>query len=165
MYKQYPRILHSVPKQDPRILPSVPKQDSPSANSLSDEGCDSDWSPFENHCYLVGPTAKTWQDAQDYCASWGANLVKIESDGETDFVVHKLGLIGRKKAWIGMKAALDWYDHSNPDYQNWGSGEPDGQATNPCVWMYGNDKPYSGLWNADTCDSDSDIGVVCEKQA
>ena len=156
MYK-HPRILPSVPKQDPRILPSVPKQD-----SSSGEKCDFGWTYFEHtsHCYLVTGHAKTWKAAQEDCKTKGANLVTITSPRENQDVLKLIKLGERSKAWIGMKAALSWYDSSESEYSNWASGEPDGQATKPCVWMYGDEKPQ-GLWVADHCELLSEIATVC----
>ena len=68
----------------------------------------------------------------------------------------------RKRAWIGLKASLDWFVSSHSDYANWASGEPDWQATNPCVWMYGKKEPQ-GFWEADKCELASTIAVVCKK--
>lgn len=160
MYK-HPRILPSVPKQDPGILPSVPKQDSPSAES----SCDRGWTFFEDtrHCYVVSGHVKSWDEAQAHCELLNekAHLVTIESDAENEFVLDLVKLIGRPKAWIGMKAALGWYDSSHVSYTNWASGEPEGQATNPCVWMYGEEEPQ-GFWKTDKCEVESDIGIVCK---
>ena len=113
---------------------------------------------------MVSGPFTSWDKAQDLCESWKANLVAIESDAENKFVLELMNLAGRPKAWIGMKAALDWYDYTISEYRNWASGEPDGQATNPCVWMYGTDGDESkGVWSADKCEVDPGIGVVCKK--
>ena len=144
----------------PRIPPSVPKQDEGSCELQF-------WSYFESHCYLpVSENAnyKNWEDAQDHCKKLNknANLVTIKSEDEQNFLLQLINAFGEpKRAWIGMKAVLEWYDSSNPEYTNWASGEPDGQATNPCVWMYGEDKPQ-GVWHADKCDLASEIGLICK---
>lgn len=145
----------------PRILPRVAKQDS-SSDGQGD--CDFSWQFIQetSHCYLVTGHAKSWMDAQKECKKRQANLVTIESAEENNKVKQLIVAADRTKAWIGLKASLDWVVSSNSDYANWASGEPDGQATNPCVWMYGTKEPQ-GLWDADKCELASTIAVVCKK--
>lgn len=163
MHKQDPRILPSVYKQDPRILPSVPKQDSPSANSFSTEDCPNNWAKLDDHCYHVTKLAKSWDEAQDYCKEQQANLVSIKSAVENNFVLDLVQEIDRPNAWTGMKAALHWYDSPDVDYTNWASGEPDGQATKPCVLMHTGEDPKAGFWNAYPCKVDLEVVTVCKK--
>ena len=156
-----PRILPSVPKQDLRNLPGVPMQD-----SLPDAKCNFGFHYFDetSHCYLVTGNAKTWEEAQKDCNSKGANLVTINSPEENQFVKNLVVIQEREKAWIGMKAALSWFDYSKPDYDHWASGEPNWQATNPCVWMYGDvtPTPIQGFWADDKCELGSAIAIVCK---
>ena len=147
----------------PRILPRVAKQ-----HVSSDGDCEFPWQFIEetSHCYLVTTPTKSWSEAEKKCEEKGAHLVTIESAEENNKVKMLIVEAGREKAWIGLKVSLVWVvsSHSNK-YENWASGEPSGQATNPCVWMYGaeNSKELQGFWDADKCELTEPIAIVCKK--
>ena len=104
----------------------------------------------------------SWIEAQAYCESWDANLVKINNAEENNFVMNLINEASLKMVWIGLKAALYWYDSSDPVYTNWASGEPNGQAREPCGSMYGT-YDATGFWNDVPCSGVSDIGLVCKR--
>ena len=144
-------------------------------NSFPGEPCPDGWTRFDNYCYLVSSSIKSWSDAHKYCQSLGGGLVKINSADENEFVLNlvRKQAPSLKQVWIGLNwysNAFYWYDHSVPVYTNWAPGEPNGKAAEPCGHMYtaqGKDLPHraSGYWNDIRCHlwADWPNGIVCER--
>ena len=145
-------------------------------NSSLGEPCPHGWTRFDNYCYLVSSSIKTWDQAQAYCKSLGAGLVKINSAEENEFVLN----LATKKApslkqfWIGLKwysHDFYWYDHSALVYKNWAPHEPNGKAGEPCgqIWMDGHlsllPLRAAGYWNDIPCHVISSLpnGIICER--
>ena len=109
-------------------------------NAFPGEPCPDGWTRFDDYCYLVSSSIKTWDQAQEYCESLGAGLVKINSAEENEFV---LDLVTQKapsleQVWIGLKWSTNnfyWYDNSVPVYTNWAPHEPNGKANESCGQM------------------------------
>ena len=134
---------------------------------------------FRSTAYLVSASVKTRSDAQKFCKASGAELVKITSQSENDFVLA----LAREKApsakqvWIGLQYESGlkdfyWSDGSFPVYKNWAPGEPNEKLREPCAHMWTGQKPLirvraSGYWN----DLHRSIinklpnGLVCKKLA
>jgi len=160
--------LPSVPQQDPGVLENIEK--------TVGKPCPHGWTRFDNYCYLVSSSIRTWDQAQAYCKSQGAGLVKINSAEENEFV---LNLVTKKapslkQVWIGLKWSSNnfyWHDHSVPVYTRWAPLEPSGKAGEPCgqMWMDGHSGalPYTaaGFWNDIPCHVISGLpnGIVCER--
>jgi len=158
--------LPSTTKQDPGILENI--------EETLGEPCPQGWTRFDNYCYLVSSSTKTWDQAQAYCKSLGGGLVKINSAEENEFV---LNLATRKapsvkQVWIGLhwySRDYYWYDHSALVYKNWAPHEPNGKAKEPCVLMWLDGHSYllpfraAGYWNDTQCQVISSNGIVCER--
>ena len=56
---------------------------------------------FSSSSYAVFDTKKTWEAASKSCRGLGAELVKIESHAETEFI-NATFLSTRMKMWIGL---------------------------------------------------------------
>ena len=125
----------------------------------------------------MSDAVKTRSEAQKYCDSLDANLVKINSAEENEFV---LNLVRKhapsvKQVWIGLQWEAGpkdfyWFDHSVPTFKNWAPNEPNGKSREPCGGMYvaqGRDLPYraSGYWNDVPCHvlAGWPNGIVCKK--
>ena len=139
--------------------------------------CPNDWTRFDNYCYLVSSSIKTWDQAQAYCASLGGGLVKINSAEENEFVLN----LAMKKApslkqvWIGLKCFSDgnfyWRDHSVPVYTNWAPHEPNNVANEEeCGQMWLGEHSTlpgraAGYWNDISCRVMPSLpnGIVCER--
>ncbi|XP_078385089.1 perlucin-like protein isoform X2 [Oculina patagonica] len=138
--------------------------------------CPSGWTRFNNYCYLVSRSSKSWSDAQTYCRSLGGDLVKINSAEENEFVLQLV----RQKApsvnhvWIGLKwypNAFYWNDFSVPGYKNWAPGEPNGKDIKlKCGRMWigpwkSLPQRASGYWNDGPCFliEGWPKGIVCKK--
>ena len=122
----------------------------------------------------MSSSIKTWDQAQEYCESLGAGLVKINSAEENEFV---LDLVTQKapsleQVWIGLKWSTNnfyWYDNSVPVYKNWAPHEPNGNANEPCgqMWLDGHSMVpirAAGYWNDIPCHviADRPNGIVCK---
>ena len=138
--------------------------------------CPHSWTPFDNYCYLVSTSIKTWDQALKHCESLGAGLVKINSAEENEFV---LNLVAKeapslKRVWIGLhwySDAFYWYDVSVPGYKNWAPNEPNGKENEPCGQMFIHGRleflptGATGYWNDVSCHGQPNApnGLVCER--
>ena len=138
--------------------------------------CQEGWTQFKAYCYLVSDQFKSQSAAKQWCSEKGADLVKIESAKENQFVLELVRekAPSLKQVWIGLewhRNAFYWSDLSVPGYNNWAPGEPNGKASEPCGHMYVGGYPNelpgraSGYWNDIGCAGRSDYpnGIVCMK--
>lgn len=123
----------------------------------------------------------SWDDAEKRCDKLEAELVKINSKEENEFVLQLARTFAdeRRQIWLGLKwdseadeAAFYWIDNSIPDYTNWAENEPNGNANEPCGAMYIAHTVLpgraSGEWNDLPCGKRTDqfaSGLVCKKLA
>lgn len=122
----------------------------------------------------------SWFQAHEYCKAQKAEMVKINSAEENEFVLA----LAREKApslqqvWIGLKynargKGFYWSDHSALIvYKNWAPKEQNGYGREPCINMWtgqSNMLPHraSGYWNGLPCAALKTLpcGVVCKKLA
>lgn len=145
-------------------------------DSFPGNPCPNGWTRFNNYCYLVSTTSTySWSQAQAYCRSLSADLVKINSAEENEFVLSLVRKLAPslKQIWIGLKwnkNGFYWIDLSVPVYKSWAPQHPNGNANEPCVQMWINNgqhlpKYASGYWNDIDCHYRSDFpnGIVCKK--
>ncbi|KAL9959769.1 hypothetical protein ACROYT_G033124 [Oculina patagonica] len=154
---------------------SGPKHDLDRRGALG--ACPLGWTEFGAYCYLVSGQIKSYSDAKQWCSGQGADLVKINSAEENEFVLQlvRQKAPSLKQAWIGLEWITDrfyWSDYSVPVYFNWAANEPNRNGAEPCghMWVSGHrdvDLPYraSGSWNDLACHVRSDLpnGLVCKK--
>ncbi|CAG0896495.1 unnamed protein product [Cyprideis torosa] len=91
--------------------------------------------PATRKCYYVKTQTKGWIEARDACRAEGFELVTIENSDENAFVC---GLLS-DTAWIGfndidIEGTFVWSDGSQSEYTNWGSGEPNNEYQEDCVF-------------------------------
>ena len=145
-------------------------------DSFPGNPCPNGWTRFNNYCYLVSTTSTySWSQAQAHCRSLSADLVKINSAEENEFVLSLVRKLAPslKQIWIGLKWNTNgfyWIDLSVPVYKSWAPQHPNGNANEPCVQMWINNgqhlpKYASGYWNDIDCHYRSDFpnGIVCKK--
>lgn len=125
--------------------------------------CPFGWRQLKSYCYLVSSSIKTWHQAQGYCHAMKAQLVKINSLEENEFVLSlvKQRTPSLKQVWIGLmwdSSTKDflWSDYSVPVYKNWAPGEPNGKGREPCAHMWTGQTTHmphwaSGYWNDLPC--------------
>lgn len=123
--------------------------------------CESGWSYFNNHCYKLFSKISTFGDAQRKCQSIGADLAKVTSRLENNFVGQMLPKMSN--AWIGLQRQEDkkfyWTDGSAPSsYVYWGKNEPNNvEGVEDCTEM----RRVSHVWNDIKCSKQ--LSYVCEK--
>jgi hypothetical protein len=84
---------------------------------------------FDDHCYVLRATPRTWAQARDDCASDGAHLVTVSSQGRTEAqflaenaFVWMLG--GAIEKWIGATDGRPSNQTGNGTPYTWITGEP-----------------------------------------
>ena len=138
--------------------------------------CPRNWKQFEEYCYFAYNYGQNWHMARKRCRLLNADLVKINSYKENEFVLQlvRATSLGTsppvRRVWIGLfwhKLANQWAwsDVSTPVYTNWKQNEPNGNAGEPCGEMLtrGLTPPINGEWNDIACHHL--FGFVCKKLA
>ncbi|KAL9963792.1 hypothetical protein ACROYT_G027335 [Oculina patagonica] len=118
-------------------------------------------------CYAPYSDGKDWNNANTSCKANGAQLVKIETADENDFIKN---LVGEVDYWIGLTDAeteneFKWTDGSElTGYTNWMSGDPNNYDNHDCVGIVNGHfyrGVYDGEWHDDQCSKAK--GYICEK--
>ena len=84
---------------------------------------------FSSSYYAAFDKKRNWSDALSFCQRFGADLVKIESQGETEFI-NATWLLSLEKMWIGLndlevEGDWKWSDGTGLGvYSNWGYRKP-----------------------------------------
>lgn len=144
---------------------------------------------YENHCYVLRSTPRTWAAARDDCAAHGAHLAVIGSDGrsEQEFEAENafVWMLGSgAEVWIGATDGRPsnqagngmpyaWIDGESILYDRWSSGQPNNAQSScmdnaPCscgdaCWEHCAFLWQGGEWNDRHCEHL--IGYVCEWDA
>ena len=135
-------------------------------------------------CYKVFTAPETWSNAQVNCKSLGAQLVKVESAEENDFVTKTFLTASAVTYWIGLTDQVKegewiWTDGSPlGNYTNWGGNNPNNRyGDQHCghiykgsfelffqkgqyLWSY-TFSGYTGVWNDLECYAE--LGYICEQ--
>lgn len=114
--------------------------------------------PRSLHCYrivTVGPSQKSWDDAEFDCDVNGAKLAAIDTPGEIAFLgPHLTGSV-----WIGGRVdagAFAWMSGEPWCFTAWAGGQPSTNPDDGCLAI-GED----GKWTAAACTGEK--GYVCER--
>ncbi|KAL9970566.1 hypothetical protein ACROYT_G022966 [Oculina patagonica] len=147
------------------------------------EQCNEDFIPGRGSlvcgsCYkLITEPKETWNNAAAKCKSLGAELVKIESAEENDFLTRTFLTASTVTYWIGLSDQDEegkwmWTNGSLlANYANWGRNNPNDLSGNQnCghivkgsfrMGSYYFDGYIDGEWNDFKCDYS--LGYICEK--
>ena len=119
----------------------VDKQEEYYAICKMDQGktCPKDWNLNNDKCYqwFTSPhMRRNWDSGRMYCESIGANIIKIESQEEQNYISsfnHELAVSGVSTYWIGAsninhREYFAWVDGSSLDYFN---NFPDSKVPDP----------------------------------
>ncbi|XP_067660161.1 snaclec 5-like [Haliotis asinina] len=118
-----------------------------------------DFSRLSDQCYKYYSEAKEWTDAQQECASAGANLIAIHDDKTRDLM---RSLISNGVIWIGLNDRVSeqswvWADGSALTSNYWNPGEPLHSKASNCVSY----NPHiNGGWDDVRCNNK--YRFVCE---
>ena len=135
-------------------------------------------------CYKVFSAPESWNNAQANCKSFGAQLVKIESSEENEFLTKTFLTASASTYWIGLSDQVkegEWiYTDRSPlgNYTNWRGSNPNNSNGNQhCghilkgsfslpvqygqyTWWY-TYGGYNGEWNDLECEAQ--LGYICEQ--
>jgi len=127
-------------------------------------GCPSGLTEYNNSCwkFIYSSNSNSWQNAQDYCESLGANLASIHSEAEFLFLQDLVASYSGSFWLGGTDAAVEgswlWSDGSDWDYINWMPGQPDSGTSQNCLAM---DTGEGGSWRDLGCITDNVYSFIC----
>lgn len=126
--------------------------------------CQSPWIEFQGSCYYRFTGAKAWETAKLTCIGNSAQLVKIESSDENNFIESQFLPTGSEDYWIGLtdeeiEGTWKWSDGSSlTGYTNWDPGQPsDSSGWQNC----GGIRKSGAVWHDKSCSNLK--GFICEK--
>ena len=104
-----------------------------------------------------------WENARNYCLSYGGDLVSVSSRSETDFINSHKSKAENEYFWIGLNDRHEenvfvWSDGTPYDksiYSNWLPNEPNSQGDEDCVDL------YPTQWNDNSCVKEK--SYICER--
>ena len=124
---------------------------------------------FSSSSYAVFDKKRNWSDALSFCQRFGADLVKIESQGETEFI-NATWMSSLEKMWIGLndlevQSVWKWSEGTSLGvYSNWGHRKLSNWKNQDCVVIargfIGADF-FDAQWNNVACGRT--YSYVCEK--
>ncbi|XP_010606123.1 C-type lectin domain family 4 member C-like isoform X2 [Fukomys damarensis] len=117
--------------------------------------CPSTWRLFEASCYFISTTVQSWNQSQQTCAAWQAELAVIRTSEEQDFITQSLE--GSSAYYIGLSdpeghRRWQWVDQTpyNASATFWHPGEPNG-LEECCVELSFRGATGSWGWNDVSC--------------
>ncbi|GMR51566.1 hypothetical protein PMAYCL1PPCAC_21761, partial [Pristionchus mayeri] len=124
-------------------------------------GCDED----DEVCYPIVPAGENWQDGEDSCMRFDANLASIHNKQENTFVRRQAVAYGAVNGvFIGAKAdkdgAFQWIDGTKMDYQNWAPGFPK-KNFGDCIAL--DSASTSGQWMNFDCNAKLPVACMIKK--
>ncbi len=122
--------------------------------------------------YWVCPPGLSWAESGALCQGWGAELAKVESEVENEFLV--MSAPGGAALWLGAddirtEGSWSWFDGSPlpQAHSAWASGQPDDDGPTKlgedCLHLTSMSMFFPGDWNDDDCER-TDYGLACEAQ-
>jgi len=125
--------------------------------------CADGWRSYDSSCYYISSNATTWSKARRKCQQLGADLARIESDAEQNYVKTMFS----KASWIGLndrviRGTWVWLDDTEAtQYNNWYRNEPSAGLARAydCVVAHSSEHNL-GRWSNIECSKES--GYICE---
>ncbi|KAL4236467.1 hypothetical protein ACF0H5_004853 [Mactra antiquata] len=135
--------------------------------------CQPGWHQYRFTCYYLNETGATWNDAVNYCTSFGAQLVEYNDMQEINFVLQlasSSNVNWGSSRWRGFyvggsdferEGYFTWKRSKNKVLPlNWLPGQPDnGGNKEHCMMTLVN---QGGKWNDNPCNRKDEF--VCEKE-
>ena len=122
--------------------------------------CPVNFEAFQGSCYLLPNETKKWNDTMNTCFDQGADMVKVSSEKENEFIKRS-----GKNLWLGLRRdavihkTFKWNDGTTSDanFRKWAIDEPNNaNDKEDCVQYLSN-----GVWNDISCEHLENI--ACEK--
>ncbi|XP_061187147.1 perlucin-like protein [Saccostrea echinata] len=130
--------------------------------------CSPGWREFNNHCYFLNQTMRTWNEAKVECQRHNAYLVEVESSDENTWVTStyikppdQCPVSWYCSVWSGGMYSTTKQNHvwqnseAIASYTNWDSDQPSGGGQN-CINIW-----KGGKWDDAFCGAQFEF--VCEK--
>ncbi|XP_054601353.1 C-type lectin domain family 4 member E isoform X2 [Nothobranchius furzeri] len=149
---------------------------------ISDHVClksDRNWEKHGDKCYYFNDLYLRWKGSRSFCEDLGADLVKIDSREEQEFLVEKVKNFVMDDIWEGFWIGLTdsevegnwtWVDGSPLDSRMkfWSEGEPDdykaySASGEDCVTIVKGEAEDLNSWTDYTCSVARKS--ICEKPA
>ncbi|KAF7198970.1 C-type lectin domain family 4 member E isoform X2 [Nothobranchius furzeri] len=165
-----------------KTLQTLKEENEALRKHISDHFClklDRNWEKHGDKCYYFSNISLFWKGSRSFCEDLGADLVKIDSREEQEFLVEKVKnfvmdtILG--SFWIGLtdsevEGNWTWVDGSPLDSRMkfWLEGEPNNAAGRSvsgedCVAIVKRGVEDLNTWNDDTCSFAHKS--ICEKPA
>lgn len=106
--------------------------------------------PANGHSYYLLDNSN-WTDAEAQAVALGGHLATINDQAENDWLLNLWG--SGRNLWLGLndvavEGTFVWVSGEASSYRNWHSGEPNGGAGSPYVYMYATGfGGMAGQWN------------------
>ncbi len=161
---------HSLSSAIVEVLNSPPTAPVISIHAAEELSCDEGWtlSPEGARCLKAFPEPQSWNDAAANCASYGGNLVTLNSYEEQLEIAElfRAAEVGdHDYFFIGYtdrdsEGTFTWTSGSDSTYSHWGSGEPNDCCGGQDCTMVTNHA--EGYWDDIDCDDVTEFGSMCE---
>ncbi|TKR81432.1 hypothetical protein L596_015300 [Steinernema carpocapsae] len=85
-------------------------------NNIDCHACASGWTSYDCKCYRPFQVPKTWMEAEDICADYGAHLSSVYDESEADFLANLVNCtMLSRTVWTGgfmreYEDSLQWTD-------------------------------------------------------
>ncbi len=145
---------------DPDTRPDAPEicgdGKDQSCTGVADDGACPRCQPVDRdgHRYWRCTDARTYAQAETSCARLDAQLVRIDSLAENDWLYRQARAVGGDSWWIGLtdratEGEFVWADGEAPTFTRWGGNEPNDYGTGEDCGHYRSD----GQWNDQSCET------------
>ena len=95
----------------------------------------------------------TWDEAKELCEEQGGYLAVTASQKEQSFIQELIKGKNNEGFWLGAENSGDtwtWVNGEEFEYQNWDSGEPNGDSGDMKLQIYEEDGKWDDTWNQRT---------------
>lgn len=121
---------------------------------------------WNDHEYLVVEGDYTWDEAKELCEEQGGYLAVITSQEEQSFIQELIKGKNNEGFWLGAENSGDtwtWVNGEEFEYQNWDSGEPNGDSSDMKLQIYEENGKWGDAWSDGDINGIKEHGFICEK--
>lgn len=132
-------------------------------HAASDENPGTTWN---DHEYLVVEGDYTWDEAKELCEKQGGYLAVITTQEEQSFIQELIKGKNNEGFWLGAENSGDTWTWGNGEafeYQNWDSGEPNGDSSDMKLQIYEENGKWDDTWSDGDISGIKEHGYICEK--
>lgn len=121
---------------------------------------------WNDHEYLVVEGDYTWDEAKELCEKQGGYLAVITTQEEQSFIQELIKGKNNEGFWLGAENSGDtwtWINGEEFVYQNWDSGEPNGDSNDMKLQIYEENGKWDDTWSDGDTNGIKEHGFICEK--